>query len=218
MTRVHGRAPLLLGHRGARASRHIPENTFESFELCLEHGCDGFEFDVRRSADGVAVICHDPVIGGLEVALTPASVLKLPSLQDVLREFSGRAFLDIELKVAGLEGHLAAALNDHPPQKGCVVSSFLPEVLRSIHRSGARIPLGFLYDHEEQTLPTGLPVIYSAPRFTFLTSAGVAQIHAAGGMVMTWTVNRADDMRRFAEWGVDAIISDDTQLLVQTLR
>src|SRR5450755_4596674 len=51
--------PLLLGHRGARASRHLPENTLASFELCLEQGCDGFEFDVHCSSDKQGVICHD---------------------------------------------------------------------------------------------------------------------------------------------------------------
>ena len=35
---------------------------------------------------------------------------------------------------------------------------------------------------------------------------------------MTWTVNRAEDMRRFAEWGVDSIISDDTELMVRSFR
>ncbi|MBZ5549684.1 MAG: glycerophosphodiester phosphodiesterase [Acidobacteriia bacterium] len=67
--------PLLLGHRGARASRNIPENTLASFELCLQHGCDGFEFDVRRSADGAAVICHDAKYNGMEIAKTPSKSL-----------------------------------------------------------------------------------------------------------------------------------------------
>ena len=122
--------PLLLGHRGARAFRHIPENTLESFELCLQHGCDGFEFDVRVAGDGQGVICHDATIGGIEIAATAAKELRLPALEDVLRQFADRAFLDIELKVAGLEQQTLALLLKHPPQKGYVVSSFLPEVLR----------------------------------------------------------------------------------------
>src|SRR6195256_638969 len=95
--------PLLLGHRGARASRQIPENSLASFELCLQHGCDGFEFDVRRSADGQAVICHDATVGGVGIANTASKALPLPTLGDVLQQFAHRAFLDIELKVAGLE-------------------------------------------------------------------------------------------------------------------
>src|ERR1035438_6291284 len=140
--------PLLLGHRGARSSRHIPENTLASFELCLQHGCDGFEFDVRRSANGLPVVCHDPVIAGLEIERTPAAQLGLPTLEDVLRQFSSCAFLDIELKVTGLEKQLIAALAEYPPAKGYVVSSFLPEVLRAVHDLDANIPLGFLCEME----------------------------------------------------------------------
>jgi len=209
---------LLLGHRGARSSRHIPENTLESFELCIQNGCDGFEFDVRRSSDGVAVICHDPVIAGLEVARTPSAVLKLPSLDQVLHRFSARAFVDIELKVEGLEQQLAACLRTHPPRKGYVVSSFLTEILTTIARLDSDIPLGFLYDRAQQMRPPALALAYLIPHFTLLTRESVERNHAAGSKVMTWTVNRPEDMRRFADWGVDAIISDDTQLLVKTLR
>jgi glycerophosphoryl diester phosphodiesterase len=46
----------------------------------------------------------------------------------------------------------------------------------------------------------------------------VEQVHAAGKKVMVWTVNRAERMREFAAWGVDAIISDETELLVRSLR
>jgi len=46
----------------------------------------------------------------------------------------------------------------------------------------------------------------------------VDQVHAAGKKVMVWTVNRAERMREFAAWGVDAIISDETELLVRSLR
>jgi glycerophosphoryl diester phosphodiesterase len=35
---------------------------------------------------------------------------------------------------------------------------------------------------------------------------------------MLWTVNLEERMREFAEWGVDAIISDETELLVTSLR
>jgi glycerophosphoryl diester phosphodiesterase len=42
-------------------------------------------------------------------------------------------------------------------------------------------------------------------------------VKGAGKKVIVWTVNSAEDMRRFAEQGVDGIISDDTKLLVQTL-
>ena len=49
--------PLILGHRGSSAV--APENTVAAFKRCIEDGADGFEFDVRLSRDGIAVIIHD---------------------------------------------------------------------------------------------------------------------------------------------------------------
>jgi glycerophosphoryl diester phosphodiesterase len=211
-------APLLLGHRGARAFRRIPENTLASFELCLQHGCDGFEFDVRLSSDGQAVICHDATFGGMKIETTAAKLLSLPTLEDVLQQFAHRAFLDIELKVAGLESRTLAGLRKHPPQKGYVVSSFLPGVLTAIHDLDPAIPLGFLCDAKDQLC--GWPVTPSKwviPQFELVDGTLVELVHAAGKKIMVWTVNRAESMSELAEWSVDAIISDETELASQVV-
>ncbi|MGD0467354.1 MAG: glycerophosphodiester phosphodiesterase [Terriglobales bacterium] len=213
--------PILLGHRGARAFRHIPENTLASFELCLQQGCDGFEFDVRRSADGQPVICHDATIGGMKIENTASKslALLLPTLEDVLRQFAYRAFLDIELKVAGLEPQTLAELRKHPPQKGYVVSSFLPEVLAAIHDLDPAIPLGFLCETQRQLRGwRQTPAEWVIPQFKLADGELVELVHAAGKRIMVWTVNRAERMREFAAWGVDAILSDETELLVRSLR
>lgn len=211
--------PLLLGHRGARAFRKIPENTLASFELCLQHGCDGFEFDVRRSGDGEAVVCHDAAVGGMEIENTAANKLSLATLEDVLWQFAQRAFLDIELKVAGLEPLLLAELRKYPPQRGHVVSSFLPGVLTAIHDLDPAIPLGFLCDSQEQLGGwREMAAEWVIPQFQLTDRELVELVHAAGKRIMVWTVNRAGRVREFAGWGVDAIISDETELLIRSLR
>jgi glycerophosphoryl diester phosphodiesterase len=210
--------PLLLGHRGARAFLQIPENTLASFELCLQHGCDGFEFDVRLSADGEAVICHDATIGGMKIEKTASRSLALPTVEDVLRQFAQRAFLDIELKVAGLERQTLAELRKHPPQRGYVVSSFLPDVLMAIHDLDPAVPLGFLCDSRDQLRDwRETPAEWVIPQFKLTDRELVELVHAAGKRIMVWTVNRAKSMREFAEWDVDAIIADETELLVRSL-
>jgi glycerophosphoryl diester phosphodiesterase len=211
--------PLLLGHRGARAYRHIPENTLASFELCLQHGCDGFEFDVRLSGDGQAVICHDAGIGGVSIAETTAEELAVPTLEQVLRQFASRAFLDIELKVAGLESLTLAALRDASPQKGYVVSSFLPEVLTAIHNLDGEISLGFLCETRRQLRGwRQMPAEWVIPQYELVDGALVELVHAASKKIMVWTVNRTERMRELAAWGADAIISDETESLVHSLR
>ncbi len=183
----------------------------------MQHGCDGFEFDVRLSADGQGVICHDATIGGMEIANTASKSLALPTLEDVLRQFAHRAFLDIELKVAGLESQTLAELRKHPPQKGCVVSSFLPEVLTAIHDLDSAIPMGFLCETRDQLRGwPQMPAEWVIPQFALVDRELVELVHGVGKRIMVWTVNRAERMREFAEWGVDAIITDETELLART--
>jgi glycerophosphoryl diester phosphodiesterase len=211
--------PLLLGHRGARASHHIPENTLASFELSLQHGCDGFEFDVRLSADGQAVICHDATTDGIRIESSTSKTLCLPLLEQVLKQFASLAFLDIELKVPGLERQSLSALSKHPPQKGYVISSFLPAVLTAIHDLDPSVPLGYLCDKRSQLRAwREFPAEWIIPRCDLVNQQLVQQIHDAGKKTMTWTVNRAAEMKKFAEWEVDAIISDQTALLVSSVR
>ncbi len=212
-------APLLLGHRGARASRHIPENTLASFELCLQHGCDGFEFDVRLSADAQAVICHDATVGRISIAKTAVKNLPLPTLEEVLRKFAHRAFLDIELKVVGLEELALAELRKHPPQRGYVVSSFLPDALAAFHNLDRAIPLGFLSETKDRLLGwRESPAEWVIPQFELVDPGLVETVHAAGKKVMVWTVNHEARIRELVAWGVDAIISDETERLKDILR
>ena len=52
--------PLLIGHRGASAV--APENTMAAFREAIAVSCDGIEFDVRLTRDGVPVIIHDSTL------------------------------------------------------------------------------------------------------------------------------------------------------------
>ncbi|HJP93043.1 MAG TPA: glycerophosphodiester phosphodiesterase family protein [Pyrinomonadaceae bacterium] len=51
------KTPLIIGHRGASAV--APENTMAAFREAIAAGCDGIEFDVRLTHDGVPVVIHD---------------------------------------------------------------------------------------------------------------------------------------------------------------
>lgn len=211
--------PLLLGHRGARALKSIPQNTLASFDHALADGCDGFEFDVRLTADGKPVVCHDPQSGGVEIARASALQLAaLPQLQDVLARYQDRAFLDIELKVSGLEKIAVALLQKHSPRRGFVVSSFLQEVLYAVRAEDPGIPLGLICETEaELRLWKKLSIEYVIPYYRLVDEALLRQLRDAGRKILVWTVNAPAEMRHLAEAGVDGIISDNTSLLCQTL-
>lgn len=212
--------PLLLGHRGARADRSIPENTIASFDQALAHGCDGFEFDVRLTADGAAVICHDPQFNRTEIAR--ASIQQcadLPRLKDIIARYCDRAFLDIELKVAGLEKITTALLTRNIPQREYVVSSFLPEVLQTLHAQAPEIPVGLICDQRHELDQwQKLPITYLIPHHGLVNSDLVRECKRAGKKILVWTVNSQEEMLRLRDWGVDGIISDDTKLLADSFK
>ena len=107
-------SPLIVAHRGASAEE--AENTLEAFELALDVGADAVEFDVRITADGQAVVLHDPGVDrttdgaglvrdltlhevrALRIATAEGGTTRIPTLVEALGVLSGRAAVDIEIK------------------------------------------------------------------------------------------------------------------------
>jgi glycerophosphoryl diester phosphodiesterase len=140
--------------------------------------------------------------------------LALPCLQDVLQRYGRRAFLDIELKVEGLEEAVVRTLADHRPNR-VVVSSFLPRVLADVHQRDEQVPLGLICENARQLAQwPKLPVSIVIPHYKLATKELIENLHEASKDVIVWTVNREEGVRRLAEWGVDGIVSDDPEMLM----
>lgn len=213
---------LLLGHRGARL--YAPENTIAAFDLALEHGADGFEFDVRCTRDKQTVLCHDPKLNQLvlrrhtlrQIRESCNSHEMPPCLEDVLDRYRDR-FLNIEVKVRGMEPIIVRAVRRARPRH-YFISSFLPGVVRRLHELDSSLVLGALAQTRWQLHRWRiLPVVYVVPHYRLLTRRLVERIHADGKKVVAWTMNDRRRILEAASLGVDAIISDDTKLLVETL-
>jgi glycerophosphoryl diester phosphodiesterase len=213
--------PLLLGHRGLRSrSFSVRENTLAAFDLALQHGCDGFEFDVRLTADDTAVICHGHRFASITIAKAIAARLRsLPLLEDVLERYASRAFLDIELKVPGIESQVLTAISHNPPERGYVVSSFLPDVLIDLRSRNQSVPLGIICETRKQlSIWRDLPIQYVIANERLITPELLRDAQNAGKAVFAWTINNKASMVRLANSGIDGIISDKTCLLAETLR
>ena len=88
----------VIAHRGA--SRAERENTLAAFRRAGEMGADAVELDVRRTADGVLVVHHNPglddgrVIATMQHGELPAHV---PTLTDALDACAGM-WVNVEIK------------------------------------------------------------------------------------------------------------------------
>jgi glycerophosphoryl diester phosphodiesterase len=108
--RRHPRLPpaRLIAHRGAWKERGCLENTFAAFNRARESGVWGIEFDVRFTKDDVAVVHHDETLlrtFGRPLAISQITFSTLqheapavPTLEDVIREYSNSLHLMIEIK------------------------------------------------------------------------------------------------------------------------
>ncbi len=123
--------PRILAHRGASVRER--ENTVAAFRLATDLGADGVELDVRRTADGVLVVHHDP-------AIEDVGRIPLVSMADIRRSApwvpTFEEALDACTGVVNVEIKNSPAEPDHDPDDG-VAQSVAPVLLGLIERGSA---------------------------------------------------------------------------------
>jgi glycerophosphoryl diester phosphodiesterase len=208
--------PLRLAHRGDW--RVAPENTIDALLAAMAiPGCDGVEFDVRLSADGIPVILHDETLARVQRrpdrvdAMTAADLVSLgvPSLAELLSALPSDAFLDVELKGEDHGDATATVLGAGRTDAGAsaVISSFEPPTLVAM---AARLPGWRRWLNADDLEPAtislaielgcaGVSALWGA-----LTPASIRAAHAAGLDVAAWTVRRRATFDRLGRLGVMA--------------
>ncbi|MCW2665850.1 MAG: glycerophosphoryl diester phosphodiesterase, partial [Frankiales bacterium] len=75
----------LYAHRGSSGTTSsestLVENTLPAVTGCLADGADGIEVDLRLSADGVLVVCHDPDLRRLTGTALPVATTRWDDLR-----------------------------------------------------------------------------------------------------------------------------------------
>jgi glycerophosphoryl diester phosphodiesterase len=100
------------------------------------------------------------------------------------------------------------------------IQSFDVRPLQYLHKTYPAVTLSYLVEKTAGTFQEQLgklgfvPNIYS-PQYAMLTKEMVEQSHAKQMKVVPWTVNTVKEMNTLIEMGVDGIISDYPDLIVQ---
>src|SRR4029079_9965150 len=117
---------LNISHRGYCAEH--AENTLDSFRAAISLGVDGIETDVRLSADGLPILCHDRVVpDGREVALLTRVELAealghpVPTLDEALDLWAGGLW-NIEIKTPSVVDTTLGVLGDYASTRSILIT------------------------------------------------------------------------------------------------
>ncbi len=206
---------LRLAHRGDW--RHAPENTIAAFEAALAvPACDGLEFDVRLSADGVPVICHDVTLLRIQgvpervdaLTATALGELGVPTLESVLEVVGPQPFLDVEIKddpspaiVEVLEAGRGPGL------ERAVVSSFDPATLDFIGRRAPGWPrwlISHTLDDADIAWARALGCAGICVQWRALRPGAIRHAQESDLEVISWTVRRRSTFDRLERLGIVA--------------
>jgi glycerophosphoryl diester phosphodiesterase len=215
---------LCIGHRGAMGYR--PENTLASFSLALEMGCPWVELDVYCVGREILVIHDDrldrttngkgrlanqslPYLRGLDAG----SGQQIPLLAEVVDLINRRGGINVELKGSGTAGPVCELLEQYVAngwdRDQFLISSFDHDELA---RTDARFRRGALFGRRSRG-----NLVAKAKRLDAWSinldlaranQAIVDDAHENGLVVLVYTVNEADDIRRMRDLGVDGVFTN----------
>lgn len=206
---------LRLAHRGDW--RHAPENSLAAFAAALAvPGCDGIEFDVRLSSDGVPVVVHDDTLSRVfgragrvdAMAGRDLEEAGVPSLADTLAMVPHSATINVDLK--GIHDRAVVevlAAGRGPDLMNGVVSSFLPETLERVGRLAPAWRRWLNARHmSADTVRTARDLGCEAVSLEFhgIDEQSFEAARSAGLDVAAWTVRRRDTYGRLERLGVVA--------------
>lgn len=152
----------ILAHRGSPGAvvgehRVAAENTVAAIAASLREGADGVEIDLRLSADGVLVVCHDPDLGRLTGRPLPVAANTWEELR-AAADAAGVALARVEWMLAAMAGRpVVLELKAPPPGPGSVRRTAEAVVERLAVLAAAGLPL-------EVTLSSFAPSVVSAVR------------------------------------------------------
>ena len=138
--------PLVSAHRGGQVA--AGETAAERYRRAIELGVDFVEFDVRRTRDGVTVICHDDcTASGRAVRefayseLTHELGAEAMTFDELLDVAAGRVGLHLDLKEPGYEAEVVRAALDRCPVERLVITSGENEI-RAIKQEYPEVRVG----------------------------------------------------------------------------
>jgi glycerophosphoryl diester phosphodiesterase len=240
MQTTYAQKTKIIAHRGAWKEFNLPENSIASLEKAIALKCDGAEFDVRRTLDGVLVVNHDPVHFGDTIQTNTYAYLNnkklsngesLPTLEQYFltgTQDKHKTLLICEIKAAIKDKEqdylatietlaLAKKLNI---EKRIVYISFSKDILLWIKEKQPKATVFYLesdlsIDAIVQNKFDGINLHYTSFKMNNQLSATAKN---AGLKIGSWTVNELSDLAILQQQGVEWITTNQPQQFQTQLK
>lgn len=226
----------ITAHRGY--SSIAPENTLPAFLLAVDSKADYVELDVQQTRDGVPIVFHDRTLkrmAGINKRineLTYEELLQIdlgngyeerffgtpiPTLEEVLQACQGNVKFNIELKDSdeALVQLVLKLLEEYQLIEESVITSTDYQALKWVKESHPTMMTGYIisivYGDIEQLEYADVLSIKSK----YINAQLVKQIHQSGKLLYAWTVNDPNEIKRLLCLGVDNIITDEVEKVIQ---
>ncbi len=233
------RRVIRIAHRGA--SGHAQENSLAAIRKAAELGADMVEVDLRLTADQIPVIAHDDnlqrvygIVGMISDhtwealnALTPADKEPLATLTDLAktcRSLGLGIYLDIKQFNFAVIDHIFAELDKNHMLGATIFGSFRADWLAEIKAQRPNAVTSILFSSVHVDPVTQAQAInsdyvhpcwerFEAPH-TLLTPDWVASVRSLGIGIVCWHEERPAEIQALQQLGVNAICSDQPELLL----
>ena len=223
-----GHSPRITAHRGASSA--APENTLPAILAAIEAQADFVEVDVRETADGIPVLCHDSSLlrtAGKEGELQDYTYAELssldfggwfsdscqkvpiPTLAQALEACQGHIRMNIELKSGeGLAEKVLELLETYDMEEQVIISSVSLPDLERIKEKKPGIPTGYIASSPCPKLLREESVDFFSVSASWVTADFVEQAHRLGKEVHIWTVDTPEALLDAKALDADNVITD----------
>ena len=235
------RRGLRIAHRGA--SGYAQENSAESLYKAAELGADMVEIDIRMTLDNVPVVAHDNSlkrIYGIEGAISDFTLDQLRTLNTdhsqimtfeqavtLCRSLQLGIYLDIKHLNLQVMISMLQTLEDHHYMKHTIFGAFRPDYLADIKALRPDALTSILFgavNIDAVKLAQSIKADYVHPCWenraeqphTLLTPEWIATIRDSELGIVCWHEERPSEIAALQALGVDAIMSDQPELLLKS--
>jgi glycerophosphoryl diester phosphodiesterase len=225
--------PKVVGHRGAAA--YAPENTLESFREARRRGATWVEIDVKLTSDSVPIVMHDASLKrtmGVDrlVAETKAADLPkdVPTFEAAIACFRELGLgCNVEIKPCeGRESETGRIAVDTMRRlwpaslPAPMLSSFKDASLAAALKAGPEYVRANLIDQIGEDWLARAKAVQAIGINTSgrkLTAPQAVEIRKAGYILSVYTINDGDVAKALFGMGVDCVITDAPDVILQAL-